>query len=192
LNQISTNILLCTFLFNSEYAIFVFSDQTLGHLNLCSLMNKVVIGSFQELEQWEGKELGVSEYHTITQEQINQFADATLDHQWIHIDAVRAETESPFKTTIAHGYLTLSLLPYLWTQIVSIENIKMQVNYEIESFRFNQAVAVNNEVRLRAKLLTVKNLRGIAKASLEVTLEIKDCKKPAYNGIITFLYHFND
>ena len=155
-------------------------------------MSKLIIRSLQELENLEGQELGVSGYHTITQQQITQFADATLDHQWIHIDAERAKTESPFKATIAHGYLTVSLLPYLWNQIVSIENLKMQVNYEIESLRFNQAVTVNGEVRLRAKLLTVKNLRGIAKASLDVTLEIKDSKKPAFSGTITFLYHFNE
>ncbi len=136
--------------------------------------------------------MGISDYHTITQQQINQFADATLDHQWIHTDAERAATETPFKATIAHGYLTVSLLPYLWQQITTIENLKMQVNYEIESLRFNQAVTVDSEVRLRAKLLSVKNLRGIAKARLEVTLEIKDSKKPAYTGIITFLYHFNE
>lgn len=76
-------------------------------------------------------------------------------------------------------------------QIISIQNLKMQVNYEIESLRFNQAVVVDSQVRLRAKLLSLKNLRGIAKAQLEVTLEIKDSKKPAYTGIITFLYHFN-
>lgn len=155
-------------------------------------MSKLTIKSLEELEQFEGTEMGISDYHTITQQQINQFADATLDHQWIHTDAERAATETPFKSTIAHGYLTVSLLPYLWQQIATIENLKMQVNYEIESLRFNQAVTVDSEVRLRAKLLSVKNLRGIAKARLEVTLEIKDSKKPAYTGIITFLYHFND
>ncbi|GHA60434.1 MaoC family dehydratase [Pontibacter akesuensis] len=155
-------------------------------------MSKLTIRSLEELEQYEGAEMGISDYHTITQQQINQFADATLDHQWIHTDAERAATETPFKATIAHGYLTVSLLPYLWQQITTIENLKMQVNYEIESLRFNQAVTVDSEVRLRAKLLSVKNLRGIAKARLEVTLEIKDSKKPAYTGIITFLYHFNE
>ena len=153
-------------------------------------MSKVTIRSLKELEQYEGTEMGVSAYHTITQEQINKFADATLDHQWIHLDAERAKTESPFKTTIAHGYLTVSLLPYLWQQITSIENLKMQVNYEIESLRFNQAVTVDSQVRLRAKLLSVKDLRGIAKARLEVTMEIEGSKKPAFTGIITFLYHF--
>ncbi|QCR22057.1 MaoC family dehydratase [Pontibacter sp. SGAir0037] len=154
-------------------------------------MSKITISSFEEFLEFEGKEIGYSDYHTITQEQINLFADATLDHQWIHLDAARAERESPFKSTIAHGYLTLSLLPYLWSQIVSIENLKMQVNYEIESLRFNQAVAVNANVRLRAKLLSLKDLRGISKAQLEVSLEIEHQKKPAFTGVITFLYHFN-
>lgn len=153
-------------------------------------MSKIVISSQQELLQYEGQELGRSEYHTITQEQINQFAAATLDFQWIHTDAARAQEESPFKATIAHGYLTVSLLPYLWSQIVSITNVRMQINYEIESLRFNQAVTVESPVCLRAKLLTVKDLRGIAKARIEVVLEIKDSKKPAFTGVITFLYHF--
>ncbi|AYA36079.1 MaoC family dehydratase [Hymenobacter oligotrophus] len=155
-------------------------------------MSQLTISSLADLEQYEGQMLGTSAYHTISQEQINSFAAATLDFQWIHTDAERAQRESPFKATIAHGYLTVALLPYLWQQIVRIENLKMQVNYEIESLRFNQPVAVNSEVRLLAKLLSVKNLRGIAKASIEVILEVKDSKKPAYTGIVTFLYHFND
>lgn len=150
------------------------------------------ISSFAEFQQFEGMELGVSAYHTITQDQINIFADATLDHQWIHLDQERARTESPFGGTIAHGYLTVSLLPFLWAQIIAIENLKMQVNYGIEELRFSQAVVVDSQVRLRAKLLSLKNLRGIAKAQLEVIMEIKDQQKPAFTGIITFLYHFNN
>ncbi len=155
-------------------------------------MSKVSINSLAELEAFQGKELGVSEYHTITQEQINKFAEATLDFQWIHLDSERAKTKTPFGATIAHGYLTVSLLPYLWAQIVEIGNVKMQVNYEIESLRFNQAVTVDSRVRLHAKVLEVKNLRGIARTKIEVTLEIENSKKPAYTGVITFLYHFND
>ena len=155
-------------------------------------MGKLTIRSLAELEAYIGKAVGVSEFHYITQTQIDQFAAATLDHQWIHTDPERARTESPFRTTIAHGYLTVALLPYLWQQIVAIENLKMQVNYEIESLRFNQAVTVNSQVRLHATLLSVANLRGIAKARLQVTLEIEGIKKPAYTGIITFLYHFQE
>jgi acyl dehydratase len=154
-------------------------------------MSQLTINSLAELTAYEGREMGVSEYHTITQEQINKFAEATLDYQWIHLDEERAKNETPFGATIAHGYLTVSLLPYLWSQITTINNLKMQVNYEIESLRFNQAVTVNSNVRLRAKLLTVKNLRGIAKTQIEVTLEIENNAKPAYTGIITFLYHFD-
>ena len=155
-------------------------------------MSKLTIRSLAELEACVGQELGVSDYHLISQAQINQFAAATLDFQWIHVDAERAQAESPFQTTIAHGYLTLALLPYLWQQIVAIENLKMQVNYEIESLRFNQAVTVNSQVQLRASLLSVANLRGIAKARVEVALEIQDAKKPAYIGVVTFLYHFRE
>ncbi|MET4076015.1 MaoC family dehydratase [Hymenobacter sp. UYCo722] len=155
-------------------------------------MSVLTIRSLAELEQHAGQELGTSAFHTITQEQINQFAAATLDFQWIHTDAERAAAESPFKATIAHGYLTVALLPYLWQQIVTIENLKMQVNYEIESLRFNQAVTVNSAVRLHAKLLSVANLRGIAKTRIEVSLEIEGVKKPAYTGVVTFLYHFQE
>lgn len=76
-------------------------------------MSKVIINSYQEFEQYIGKEIGTSEYLEITQERINKFAEATLDHQWIHVDKDRAKTESPFKDTIAHGYLLISVLPYL-------------------------------------------------------------------------------
>lgn len=154
-------------------------------------MSKVIINSFQQLESLIGKELGVSEYHKITQEQINLFADATLDHQWIHIDKEKAKTESPFGDTIAHGYLTLSLLPHLWNQIVEVSNIKLQVNYGIEKFKFNQAVLVNNKVRLVASVINAVNLRGVCKANIGVKLEIEGVKKSAYEGEIVFLYHFN-
>jgi acyl dehydratase len=154
-------------------------------------MAPVVINGFKEFETYIGKEIGVSDYHTITQEQINKFADATLDHQWIHIDPERAKKESPFKSTIAHGYLTLSLLPYLWEQIVDFKNVKMMVNYGIEKFKFNQAVLVDNAVRLRVKLDSLLDLRGITKAQMDAVLEIKDAKKPAFEGKIVFLYHFH-
>ena len=153
-------------------------------------MSKVVIGSFEEFEQYVGKELGVSEYLKITQEQINQFADATLDHQWIHTDPQRASIESPFKSTIAHGYLTLSIVPHLWDQITEINNIKMLINYGIEKLKFNQAVLVNDEVRLRVQLRSIINLRGVSKAELNIELEIKNGKKPAFTATLIFLYHF--
>ena len=151
----------------------------------------VVVNSYEEFEAHLGKEIGISQWHTIDQDQINKFADATLDHQWIHTDEEKAKNEGPFKATIAHGYLTLSLIPYLWKQIADIRNIKMEINYGIESFKFGQAVVVNSEVQLKAKPQSITNLRGITKVVIQAILIIKDQPKPAYTGDVMFLYHFN-
>jgi acyl dehydratase len=153
-------------------------------------MGKVVIGSFAEFEQYIGKDLGVSDYIKIDQDRINRFAEATQDHQWIHTEPQRAQTESPFKKTIAHGYLALSLVPYLWNQIAEINNIKMLINYGVEDLKFNQPVIVDCEVRLKVKLASLINLRGIAKTGLEAVLEIKGNPKPAFTATVVLLYHF--
>lgn len=153
-------------------------------------MKPITISSFEEFSQYIGKEIGVSDYLQITQQQINLFADATLDHQWIHCDEERAKTESPFKSTIAHGYLNISVLPYLWEQIVEVRNSKLTVNYGIEKLRFMQAVTVNSKVRVKAKLVSVVNLRGTTKAEINVVLEIEGSRKPAFEANIIFLYHF--
>lgn len=153
-------------------------------------MNKLVINGFAEFQTYVGKELGVSAFLKVTQQQINLFADATLDHQWIHTDPLRAAT-GPFKTTIAHGYLALSLVPYMWEQIAEIQNVKMLVNYGIEKMKFNQPVLVDHEVRLRVTLKSLTDLRGICKAEMDIAMEIKDNSKPAFTATIIFLYHFN-
>ncbi len=155
-------------------------------------MEKLIINNHDEFASYLGKELGTSPYHKITQEQIDKFAEGTLDFQWIHTDPEKAATESPFKATIAHGYLTLSLLPYLWDQMAEVRNIKMLVNYGIEDFKFSQPVVVDSEVRLVTYLTDIKNLRGISKVSMKMRLEIKDQRKPAYEGTVIFLYHFNN
>ena len=150
----------------------------------------IIIRNYEEFESHLGQELGVSGWHTITQQQINQFAEATIDHQWIHTDPERAKNEGPFNATIAHGYLTVSLLPYFWHQIADVQNLKMQINYSIENIRFAQAVVVNSRVRLKARLAAIVNLRGITKATIGVEMEIEGKKKPAYTGEVVFLYHF--
>ncbi|MCZ4224809.1 MaoC family dehydratase [Pedobacter rhodius] len=150
----------------------------------------LIINSFEEYRSHLGKELGVSQWHRIDQGQITHFADATLDHQWIHVDPERAQNEGPFETTIAHGYLTLSLIPYLWKQIAEVRNIKMEINYGIEHFKFGQAVTSGSEVQLKAKLLSIADLRGITKVNIEAILMIKGSEKPAYKGEVVFLYHF--
>jgi acyl dehydratase len=153
-------------------------------------MSKLTISSIEEFEQHVGKELGFYDYLTITQDQINLFADAPLDHQWIHTDPKRAEVESPFKSTIAHGFLTLSLLPYFWSQIVDFHNVKLMVNYGIEELKFNQPVLVGSQLRAKVSLKGLKNLRGVIKAQLNVILEIKDNPKPALETTLIFVYHF--
>lgn len=151
----------------------------------------VIISSFEEYKSFEGKVIGVSNWHRISQEQINKFADATLDHQWIHVDKERAENEGPFKSTIAHGYLTLALIPYLWKQIADVRNVKLEINYGIEEFKFGQPVLVDSEIQLQAKVISITNLRGTVKAVIEATLMLRDNPKPVYTGNVIFLYHFN-
>ena len=153
-------------------------------------MSKVIINSFHEFTALLGKNIGVSDYVELSQERINMFADATLDHQWIHVDTERAATESPFKTTIAHGYLTLSVLPYLWNQIIEVKNLKMMVNYGMDKMKFGQAVKSGESVRLVAELHSIENLRGIAKVQIKFSIEIKETNKKALSGIATFLYYF--
>lgn len=152
-------------------------------------MTKVVINSFDDFKAYEGKEIGVSDYLEVPQERINQFAEATLDHQWIHCDEEKAK-EGPFGTPIAHGYLTLSLMPYLWEQIIEVNNSKMLVNYGIEKLKFNKPVTVGSRVRLKAKLKSIDNLRGISKAVLSINIEIEGERKTALDADIIFLYHF--
>lgn len=155
-------------------------------------MTKQIINNYKEFETYVGKVIGISDYFQITQKQVNNFAEATLDHQWIHTDPERAKTESPFGQTIAHGYLTLSLLPYLWEQIVEFRNVKMLINYEIEKLRFRQPVMVGQRVRVEVSLQSLQDLRGVTKAQMLVVMEIENENKPAFDTTITFLYHFND
>ncbi|MDD5785065.1 MAG: MaoC family dehydratase [Prevotella sp.] len=153
-------------------------------------MSKVVINNYEEFAAMLGKNIGVSDYVELTQERINLFADATLDHQWIHVNPEKAAVESPFKTTIAHGYLTLSMLPYLWNQIIEVNNLKMMVNYGMDKMKFGQAVKSGESIRLVADLLSIANLRGTVKAEIKFAIEIKDQKKKALEGVATFLYYF--
>lgn len=154
-------------------------------------MSKVIIGSYDDFAKLTGQIIGKSDYIEITQERINLFADATLDHQWIHTDPERAKTESPFHSTIAHGYLTLSLLPYLWNQIIEVHNLKMMINYGLDKMKFGQVVLVGQSVRLVTTLHSLTNLRGVIKAEIKFSIEIKDQSKKALEGIATFLYYFN-
>lgn len=153
-------------------------------------MEKLIIRSYDEFATYLGKELGSSDWLQIDQERINLFADATLDHQWIHVDVERAKAESAYHSTIAHGYLTLSLLPYLWEQIIEVQNIKMLVNYGMDKMRFGLPVITGSRVRLVTKLKEIQNLRGVCKTAIDFKIEIEGERKPALEGIATFLYYF--
>jgi len=153
-------------------------------------MGKLIINSYDEFATYLGKELGTSDWLEIDQERINLFADATLDHQWIHVDVERAKRESPYKSTIAHGYLTLSILPHLWSKIIEVRNIKMLVNYGMDKMRFGQPVITGSRVRMTTKLHNIQNLRGICKTEIAFKIEIEGQRKPALEGIASFLYYF--
>ncbi len=155
-------------------------------------MSKVIVNSYEEFEKLLGQRIGVSEWLEVGQDRINQFADATLDHQWIHVDVARAQAESPFKSTIVHGYLTLSLLPYFWNQIIEVNNLKMMVNYGMDKMKFGQAVLSGQRLRLVADMLSIANLRGTCKAEIKFAIEIEGQKKKALEGVATFLYYFNN
>lgn len=149
----------------------------------------LVINNYEEFASHLGQVLGTSEWLEVPQDRINLFADATLDHQWIHVDAEKAKS-GPFGQTIVHGYLTLSLLPHLWGQIIDVRNIKMMVNYGMDKMKFGQAMLSGQQIRLTATLASIADLRGVCKAEIKFTIEIKDQKKPALTGVATFLYHF--
>lgn len=152
----------------------------------------ITITSFEDFAQYEGKELGTSDYVQLSQERINMFADATLDHQWIHVDTEKAKTESQFGSTIAHGYLTLSVLPHLWAQIADVQNVKMLVNYGISNMKFGQAVLSGQSLNMTCKLQSIANLRGAVKAEVKFTMNIKETGKKALEGVVIFIYYFNN
>ena len=137
-----------------------------------------------------GQEIGVSPWVTLSQEQINAFAQATGDHQWIHVDPEKAAAYSPFKTTIAHGFLTLSLAPKLMAELYRIESVKMGVNYGANKVRFTAPVPAGSRVRLRVVLTEVEEQvpSGI-RATAACTFELEGSDKPACVAeLITLLF----
>ncbi|MDG2416900.1 MAG: MaoC family dehydratase [Pelagibacterales bacterium] len=134
-----------------------------------------------ELENIKGQDLGHSDWMAIEQDRINQFADATGDHQWIHLDAKKAAKELPTKSTIAHGFLSLSLIVPLAAQVWSITGAKMMINYGLNKVRFINMVPVGSKVRLGVKISEVNKLdNGGTQVISEATLEIDGQDKPAY------------
>ena len=150
----------------------------------------ITIGSYEELASWIGKEMGQSGCITFDQERINRFADATLDHQWIHTDPERCKKESPFGQTIAHGYLSLAVLPYLWNQIVEVHNLERMMNYGLEKLKYAQPVLSGQSIYMKTKMVDCQNLRGAIKTTIHVTMIIKETEKKALEADATFIYFF--
>jgi acyl dehydratase len=146
------------------------------------------VASIDDLPSLVGQHLGYSEWQTITQDQVNLFADATGDHQWIHVDPERAKS-GPFGGPIAHGYLTLSLIPALLAQVFAVSGITMGVNYGANKVRFPSPVPVGAELRLGATLAGVEDVAGGVQATLDVTLEVKDATKPSCAAQVVYRYY---
>jgi acyl dehydratase len=136
-----------------------------------------------------GEHLGYSSWHEVTQDQVNLFADATGDHQWIHVDPERAAKESPFGGPIAHGYLTISLAPKLLPEVLRVEGIAMGVNYGINKLRFPTPVPVGGKLRAGATLAGVDDIAGGAQVTLDVTFEVEGKDKPACVAQVVYRYY---
>jgi acyl dehydratase len=137
-----------------------------------------VFNGIDELEKVVGEHLGHSDWHTVTQESVNQFADATGDHQWIHVDTEKAKS-GPFGGTIAHGYMTLSLIPMLNAQIYRVDGLSMGINYGCNKVRFPAPVPVGARVRAGAELVEMSSTPQGAQAVIRTTIEVEDGEKPA-------------
>lgn len=143
-------------------------------------MSPLVVSNPQSLKELVGSEIGVTEWFPVTQERIALFAEATEDRQWIHLDQARASKESPYGTTIAHGFLTLSLISHFLKSAIQIESgLRLAVNYGLNRVRFPAAVRADSRIRARVALLTLKELSDSLEATYSVTIESEQSEKPA-------------
>ncbi|MGW4169971.1 MaoC family dehydratase [Streptomyces chartreusis] len=138
----------------------------------------ITVNGLEELKKLSGTDLGTSEWIEITQSRIDTFADATDDHQWIHVDPQRA-TEGPFGAPIAHGYLTLSLFIPLFTELLDVQGVATKVNYGLNKVRFPSPVKVGSRIRLVARLAEVEEVAGGVQVAVDGTIEIEGAQKPA-------------
>ena len=139
----------------------------------------VTINKLKEFKALEGQEIGKSEWLTITQERVNDFAKATGDFQWIHTDPERCKTDSPFKRPIAHGFLTLSLIPVLNAEVLAVNNVRMAINYGLDKTRFMKPVPVGSSIRLSVKLSSCKEMKSGMRVVSTCTVELEGQTKPA-------------
>jgi len=141
-------------------------------------MPTVVLEDLGSLKTYVGREIGVTGWLRLTQKRIELFAEATEDRQWIHLDRERASTESPYATTIAHGFLTLSLVSYFVREAITIRGVRISVNYGLNRVRFPSPVRSDSKIRARIALLTLKELSDEVEVTFSITMENEDSDKP--------------
>lgn len=149
-----------------------------------------VIESIEDAKALEGNEVGLSEWSVIDQTRIDQFAEATSDHQWIHVDTERAAREMPDGKTIAHGYLTLALIPALTTGFIEVKNLERAINFGVNKVRFYTPVPAGARVRARAKVLSARRRGGALLLTSEVRIEVDGERKPACIAETLGMYFF--
>jgi acyl dehydratase len=147
------------------------------------------VNGLEEMQTLLGQELGVSDWHRVTQDEVNLFAQATHDHQWIHVDPERCKRESPFGGPIAHGYYTIALAPALLAQVLTVQGVRMGVNYGLNKMRLPSPVPVGSRVRLRASLAGYEAIAGGASVTIGLTFEAEDQAKPACVAEVIYRYY---
>ena len=151
--------------------------------------NPTIIPSVSAIKDFVGQELGTSNWITVSQERIDTFAKATGDHQWIHCDVERAQRDSPFKTTIAHGYLTVSLAPALLGELVMVDDCGTVINTGVEKLRLSAPVLSGSRVRMSATLTNARDMpRGGVRVTFAIHFEVEGASKPACHGNVIYVY----
>jgi acyl dehydratase len=154
-----------------------------------SMANKTVIDGLDGLRSLVGKDLGTSDWRTMTFEAIQKFADATGDHQWIHVDRERARRESPFRAPVAHGYFTVSLIAGLFFELVEVKGFRLVVNYGLNKVRFPSPLKEGQRYRLAVRLQDMKSEGNSVEGLLAATIEVEGEKKPACVAEVVFRFY---
>lgn len=163
-----------------------------GPGDVCFLKLMHVIKSIEDAKALEGEEVGLSDWTVIDQHRVDQFAEATADYQWIHVDTERAAREMPGGKTIAHGYLTLALIPGLTDSFVEVPNLERAINFGVNKVRFMTPVVVGSRVRARAKILQARRRAGALMLTSEIRIEVENERKPACIAETLGMFFFSE
>lgn len=153
-------------------------------------MAKIILNGIGDFISNVGKQLGWSNWLEINQDMINQFADLTLDRQWIHTDSQKANKQSPYGTTIAHGFFVMSLFTHFLDEVVEVRNVSQVLNYKVENLIFKKPVPASSRVRMTVTLNSAKDFGNICKATYQCRFEVEGNENPVVEGSLVFLYYF--